>query len=229
MIPTDDFYLLRWSDVNPDNYSFDPEPILSIIKKVTNNVPPGVRNWEWGQSIEDHIDQAIVNQYGPWAAGWRFSTGEGSGRGGVVNAYCCPGHSILKIHPGNIAKKAAKGLSEWYDHLLQLKDLFKKLTPRIEDENVIALDLYSGCTHILTFVAKATGAEDCWASYVDKVLSWYMESLGVDVKTADEVAEKITEGKFKSWVVPEEETINQIASDFKKIVVPIILDKANRL
>lgn len=220
---------LNWGDVDPDTHDFDPESTLSIAINAIKSTSAGTISWP--HMVEDNIDRDFIDRYGSWATGWRFSIGEGGG-GGVVTAWCCPAHSVLCSSPDDdptsTAQKAAEGLQQWYEHLKQTKRLFEELVLNFDNESVAALDLYSAGARIIAFVANSTGTEDAWYAYAEKVLSWYLEYLGLDAKTANKVAANVVSGKFESWVAPDTEVIDQAASDLMSTVVPLILHQTKR-
>lgn len=222
-------YQLNWVDVDPGKHDFDPESTVSIAINAIKNTPAEIQNWP--QMVEENIDRDFIDRYGCWATGWRFSIGEGGG-GGVVTAWCCPSHSVVSSSPDDdpteTAQKAAEGLRQWYEHLKQIKGLFEELVLHFDDESAAALVLYSAGARIIAFVANSTGTEDAWYAYAEKALSWYLESLGFNSKTADNIAASVVSGKFESWVAPDTEIIDQTASNLTHTVVPLILPRANR-
>ena len=207
---------LNWIDVDPDLHSYNLESAIEIASNVIESSPHDGPLWK--ENIESKINQSFCDAFGEWANGWNFSKGEGSGNGGVVSAWCCPEHSIF-IENGIVdipvsAAKAAEGLQEWHTHLTHIKKIFMQSPFTLTDEQTAANDLYNAFTRIMSIVIVATGSEDEWFTYAEKVVSWYLEYLGFKVEQANLVAKQVIGGKFESWVKPDKETIHRVGHQF---------------
>jgi hypothetical protein len=216
---------LSWIDVDPDLHSYNPKTAKEIAVNVIESSPHEGPLWK--ENIENKIDQSFCDAFGSWAAGWKFSKGEGSGSGGVITSWCCPSHSILaendQVDIQGTAERAVNALIEWHNHLQHLKQYISQYPLILTDETTAGLELYNACTHIISYVVVATDAEDAWYAYAEQVLSWYLQFLGLTPEHADQIVKKVLSGKFESWVMPNKETVHNIAQQYKRSVLANIM------
>jgi hypothetical protein len=211
---------LNWTDVDPDKHGYNPETAVEIAANAINSTPKGKVYWK--KAVEDEIDRGFTESYGLWASGWRFSRGEGSG----------PEHSIKfnkkTVDVSATAKLAANGLNQWYEHLHIVKKFFQTIPLTLNDNTATALDLYSACPRIIAFVMEKTMYEDAWYDYAERVLSWYLEFLGVEIKTANQIANHALAGRFESWIKPSDDLIENVANDYMSSVLPYLTNQSDR-
>lgn len=191
-------HALRWSDVAPSAHPLPPlDPALTarLESAVASSRARGP------DAVEDALDGVLVAHAGPWASGWRWSTGEGSLGGGVVHAWCCPAHSVTPGDAG-VALRAVAALKEWRAWLERLETLFAALVPAEEE---LQARLVQATGVLLGEVAHATACEDAWYAHARQVLGWYLESHGAPAAKVEAAVEEATEGIFESWCdVPED-------------------------
>ncbi len=209
---------LNWIDVDPDLYNYDPDTAMEIVENVIKSSP--TEGPLWKGTIENEINQSFIQAFGKWASGWRFSRGGHNGCGGVIKEWCCPEHSIViendQVNMQATADHAVNALAEWQKHLKHLKQLFLQFPLSLLDKKSSARDINNACTRIIYYVIIATDAEDAWHNYAERVLSWYLEFMGIEVDEANQIAAKVSTGKFENWVKPDKEIINNIAHDYAR-------------
>lgn len=224
-------YHLTWTEVDPATRPFDSAETLCVVRAL---VPAGrtpVRpewkplpdrdeayaqyrklcdwshtvGWEWA----DAMSEALVERYGMWASGWRWSHDEGDLGGGPVGAWCCALHSITT--PEETLERVAAALCEWRDWLEFLGRCFDRYplgTLSAEDRR----DAWERATHqLILHTLDRTGSGDAWYAHCRQVLTWFLTRHGVDQDTAHTLVKDAIDGRFGSWTAPENKVVYAVA------------------
>jgi hypothetical protein len=198
---------LTWAEVDPDQHPFATEGLEALIAPLVPKVKPSEDDREDDSRWEDAITRALVGRYGRWACGWRWARGEGSVGGGVIQAWCCPSHSLST--PEETAKRAADGLLEWRAWLELLATRFAQFSTKGHSDSTKSLQL--AAARLITDVVERTDACDAWYGHCSQVLGWYLERGGSDTARAQELIQKAIGGRFESWIAPKKSIVTQIA------------------
>lgn len=209
---------LRWSDLDPTNRSFDAGPARTVAEEC---VLGGVRD---PSLVEASLDRALLAEYGAWAAGWRWATSEPGG-GGPVRGWCCPRDSILRSDdpgPTTTADRAVGALREWHGFLCDLAEIFRALR-----DATAAMPIEQAVEHaagrLLPVVLERTSNEDAWYQTFARVLRWYLESAGHPPERVQEAVDGVVEGRFESWVAPNDQTGRATCSELGREVAQSLL------
>ncbi len=172
----------------------------------------------WRASVEDALDVALQARFGPWSAGWRWARDEGSLGGGVVSAWCCEAHSVLRKGERDLAPtalRAAAGLADWRRWLEELAAWF------VADEGGvpphIVLERRAHAT--LALVVERTSAGDAWYTHAAQVLSWLLQHRGLTAARADDKVRAAIRGRFQSWSSPSDDDRTDIARSLRDDVM----------
>jgi len=184
--------LLSWADADPARHPFDVAAAPAVIRGLppAGDVPtrpaghpadPAVIRWAHteGAAWAQAMSLALVGHYGPWAAGWRWSGGEGDLDGGPVGAWCCPRDSMTT--PQATLAVVAAALGEWRLWLEDLAGRFTRFLPLVADPRAgIARDAWErAVAHLITVVVDRTEADSAWYSHAEQVLGWFLTAAGV--------------------------------------------------
>jgi len=200
---------LTWSDVDPKLHPFDPSPAYSIaLSRMPEKKPISDQEmWQIENDWEDSITRGLVEHYGRWATGWRWSTDEGSIGGGPVREWCCPRHSWTSSI--ETAKRVQSALVDWRNWIEQLSGRFAELAPNAEVNQTDAFKI--AVVVLVTDVVKRTAAGDAWYLHCQQVLGWYLELHAVSSERAAELIRDAIGGRFESWIAPEGDTVRDVA------------------
>ncbi len=118
---------LSWAEVDPARRRFDPETVPAVLAGVpsTAAVPAPHADRRLIDLWLETVTSALIEQYGTWVVGWRWSIGEGDFDGGVVSAWCCATDSITT--PDATRAAIAASVVEWHDWLVDLAERFGRL------------------------------------------------------------------------------------------------------
>ncbi|MQS16554.1 Fic family protein [Streptomyces kaniharaensis] len=209
---------LAWDDVDPARHPFDPESAareiraLGPARHVTHRPDPSctdatITDWGWtvAERWTDAMTLALVERFGGWAAGWRYSTGEGGLDGGPVGHWCCPRDSVTT--PKETIDRVAASLCEWREWLESLADRFEAypLDPAALDDQRILWE--RAVRNLVQQVVDRTGAESGWYGHCHEVLTWFLNRWGFE----PEPARQAIGGRFKSWTAPKLVLIDDVA------------------
>ncbi|MFI9765862.1 hypothetical protein ACIHJG_03210 [Streptomyces sp. NPDC052415] len=224
-------YHLTWAEVDPATHPFDPADALADIRALAPAAQVPVRpewkrladpdaasaqfrelcdwahtvGWEWA----DVMTGALVERYGIWATGWRWSHDEGDLGGGPVGAWCCTLHSMTT--PDETLERIAAGLCEWRDWLEFLGRFFDRypLSGLPADDR---RDVWERATHqLILHVLDRTGAGDAWYAHCRQVLTWFLTCHDIDPPTARTLVEEAIGGRFGSWTAPDGTVVTDVA------------------
>jgi hypothetical protein len=215
---------LTWAEVDPARHPFDREAVAATVHALgpAARVPrrpadPMERaNSRWGHGVArqwaDAMSQALVDSYGRWATGWRWSVGGADYDGGPVGAWCCPGHSVTS--PEETVDKVVAALCEWRDWLENLAAWFQAYPLDLADIEEQRPLWESVAKNLILQVVDHTGAESAWYGHCHMVLTWFLSHWGVAPEQAGDLVAQAISGRFQSWSGPD---------------LPLLLDVAERL
>ncbi|GAA0928934.1 hypothetical protein GCM10009558_107580 [Virgisporangium aurantiacum] len=171
--------------------------------------PPAPRaDWRLQDLWLENLTSGLVDRYGPWAAGWRWSVGEGDLDGGPVGSWCCFGHSVTT--PEATAATISAALVEWYDWLADLAERFDRFLPLPVGD----LDGWErAVAHLVTAVGDRTRYESAWYGCCEIALGWFLDAAGVGAARHGELLEHAIGGRFESWVEPPRSVVESVAGD----------------
>lgn len=167
------------------------------------------RGWD-PHTLEAAILAALADAVGPWSAAFTWSAGDG----GLVCAYCCPSHSLPgKGQDGRAAiTRVLDALDEWCVLVRALADTFDALHARTQALPVERA-LAEVANELALFVLDRNRASDAWYRGFAQLLTWYVDSIGLDARTLAPEIDRITEGRFTSWVAPSTEAREAAAEE----------------
>ncbi|CCK30416.1 hypothetical protein BN159_6037 [Streptomyces davaonensis JCM 4913] len=233
-------YHLTWTEVDPATHPFDSDEVLDVVRGLE---PPGrapVRpewrllkdrdeayaefrkvcdwshtvGWEW----VDDMTRALVDTYGTWASGWRWSHDEGDLGGGPVGSWCCALHSITT--PDETLDRVTAALREWRDWLEFLGRFFDRY-PLSQLSAEDRLDAWERATHqLILHSLDRTGSGDAWYAHCRQVLTWFLTRWDVDPATALTLVEDAIGGRFESWTAPENTLVTDVAEHLAASIEP---------
>ncbi|MEW2140428.1 Fic family protein [Streptomyces sp. NPDC005409] len=204
---------LSWGDVDPASHPFDPDAVAQVVhslgpaRRVPSRTDPDIDltrvNWahEVAKPWSDAMTYALVEHYGQWAAGWRWSNGEGDVDGGPVGSWCCGSHSITT--PQQTLGRVVAALCEWRDWLERLVEWFEAYPLNPETLAADRILWESAARNVILHVADWTGAESGWYGHCQQVLGWFLTYWGVAPETAENLVRQAVGGRFKSWTAPD--------------------------
>ncbi|MEV6833939.1 hypothetical protein AB0N17_05370 [Streptomyces sp. NPDC051133] len=122
---------LSWDEVDPARHPFDAAAAERVVRSLgparrvprrpdVHIVDPALYAWcrEKGEPWADAMSHALVEHYGRWTIGWRWSHDEGDFDGGPVGTWCCPRDSITT--PEETLDGVVAALCEWREWLERL-------------------------------------------------------------------------------------------------------------
>lgn len=183
-------------------------------------MPARDADWRLTDLWLETVTSALVEQYGLWVVGWRWSIGEGDLDGGVVSAWCCPSHSLSA--PAATCATIAAAVVEWHEWLVELAERFARFLPLPAD--LPTDDALAGweraVAHLVTAVGDRTQYESGWYTCCQTTLGWFLTAAGVEtVKEREELIEYAIGGRFTSWVEPSAEDVQAVAVDLALEVI----------
>jgi hypothetical protein len=216
-------WTLSWPDVDPARHPFDPAAAPAVIRGLppAATVPtrrPGhaadaaVIRWshEEGRRWCDAMSAALVEHYGPWASGWRWSAGEGDFGGGPVHGWCCPRDSMST--PAATLAVVAAALVEWRAWLEDLAARFDGFLPLPAGEEAALAAWERAVAQLVTVVVEGTGAEDAWYNLCGQVLDWFLTAAGVPEALRGHLVAEAIDGRFESWCEPPDDVVADVAA-----------------
>ncbi|WP_157545728.1 hypothetical protein [Hamadaea tsunoensis] len=207
---------LSWTDVDPAGRDPDPESVLATVTAVAAaaTVPARDADWRLRDLWLETVTRALVDRYGLWAVGWRWSTGEGDLDGGVVTAWCCSGHSLST--PDATAAAITAAVLEWHGWLVDLADRFGRFLPLPADD---PLDSWErAVAHRVTAVGDRTYYESGWYNCCRTALGWFLTAAGVESADRPGLIDHAV-GRFRSWAEPSSTDVRTIAELLAERVV----------
>ncbi|MGW1710924.1 hypothetical protein ACWCP8_37040 [Streptomyces sp. NPDC002206] len=158
------------------------------------------------------VTNLLVDRYDRWACGWHWAFGEGGG-GGVVTAWCCDPCS-LRDGPEAATANVVASLLEWRDWLEELAERFAELAPAADaDAEDRSWHVQRAATRLVTLVVDRTCTESGWHMLCERVLTWYLSSVGLEGEEASEMVKGAIGGRFKSWAEPSSVLVDAVGED----------------
>lgn len=215
---------LTWPQVDPARHAFDRLMAPAVIRSLppAAEVPSrpagsaadsGVIRWshDVGNAWADAMSMALVEHYGRWACGWRWSVGEGDFDGGPISTWCCP-RSSMSTREATLGVVAA-ALVEWRSWLEDLSERFGRflpIPPGAADD--VVLDVWErAVAHLVTVVVDRTGAESGWYRHCRQVLGWFLSAAGIPPEQHGRLLDDAIDGRFHSWSEPERLVVAEVA------------------
>lgn len=213
---------LGWDEVDPARHPFDSASAAVVVRSLgpARRVPrrpdvspadPAMRAWDsdvagpWA----DAMSYALVEQYGLWAAGWRWALDEGDFDGGPVGSWCCPPHSITT--PEETLARVTSALCEWRGWLESLAGRFEAypLDPVSVDDQRILWEC--AARNLIVQVTDRTGCGSGWYGHCHQVLTWFLSRWGLEPDAARRLVQEAVGGRFESWTGPDRVRIDDVA------------------
>ncbi|MGW3078612.1 Fic family protein [Kitasatospora sp. NPDC001132] len=219
---------LTWDEVDPAGHPFDRASAAQVVhslgpaRRVPSRLDPNLDltkvNWAWevAKPWSDAMTHVLIERYGRWAAGWRWSLGEGDVDGGPVGNWCCGSHSITT--PEQTLDHVAAALCEWRDWLEHLAQWFEAYP--LDPQTLVADRILweRAARNLILQVADRTGAESGWYGHCQQVLGWFLSYWGVAPELAERLGRQAVGGRFKSWTAPDTVLAEDIA---ERLVGPL--------
>lgn len=203
---------LRWRDVDPRGRTFDVSAARAIAERhvrwavgddLRRRAPLPGRDREL---VEAAIDRDLLAYYGAWIGGWRWSADE-PGCGGPMRAWCCASDSILAREDGAATiDRVVAAVTAWHAFLVELARRFDEL--RVETGGRCGADaIEQAAAALLPDVIAWTDASDAWYATFARILSWYLETVGLDGEDIEAAVNDVASGRFASWIAPSDEVV----------------------
>ncbi|MFI5984009.1 hypothetical protein ACIBEA_24375 [Streptomyces sp. NPDC051555] len=210
---------LTWAEVDPLRHPFalDDDAAEELARLVAPLVPSPEVVEERRFRAMDPVTELMASRYGRWACGWNWSVGEGDVDGGVVDAWCCAGHTVTT--PDATAPLAVAALLEWRDWIEDLAERFSALAPPSRSDASCDVDPWyweRACTRLVTVVADRTRAESAWYGHCKQVLGWFLAYSGIDEERARDIVDASISGRFGSWSSPDVVVVDAVSSRFAR-------------
>ncbi|WP_259464992.1 Fic family protein [Streptomyces sp. TLI_171] len=221
-------FRLAWEDVDPAGHPFDPDRVAQVVhtvgpaRRVPSRTDPDLDltrvNWAWDVAgpWADAMTYVLVQHYGPWISGWRWSRGEGDIDGGPVGNWCCASHSITTEQ--ETLDRVVAAVREWREWLERLAARFEAYPLDPEDLASDPVLWERTAHHLILQVADFTGAESGWYGHCEQVLGWFLTYWGVAPERAAQLVDRAVGGRFKSWTAPDAALVEDIA---QRLVGPL--------
>ncbi|WP_042380372.1 Fic family protein [Streptacidiphilus melanogenes] len=213
---------LSWDEVDPTRHPFDGSAAEHVIRSLgpARRVPrrPDVRfadpvmaAWtsDTAKPWADAMSHALVERYGRWTVGWRWSHDEGDFDGGPIGNWCCPRDSVT--NPQETLPRVLAALLEWRGWLEDLAGSFDAYPLDLASavENRILWEL--AARKLILQVADRTGGGSGWHRHCRQVLGWFLNRWGVASDVAEGLVAEAVGGRFRSWSGPDAVTVEEVA------------------
>ncbi|MFF8018017.1 hypothetical protein [Streptomyces sp. NPDC007929] len=181
---------LSWDEVDPARHPFDAASAARVVRSLgpARCVPrrpdvafadPVMGAWSWGEARlwADAMSQALVERYGRWAAGFRWSHDEGDFDGGPVGHWCCPRDSITTAE--ETLTRVTAALCEWRAWLESLAgwiDAYPLDLENVEDDRLL---WDRAARNLILQVTDRTGCGSGWHRHCHQVLTWFLDRWAV--------------------------------------------------
>ncbi|WP_250006793.1 hypothetical protein [Actinoplanes sp. M2I2] len=199
---------LAWADVDPRERDFEPATVATVVAGLVTakNLPARDADWRLRDLWLENVSAGLTERYGLWAAGWRWSVGEGDLDGGPVANWCCFPHSATT--PEGTATAVAAALIEWREWLEDTAERFDRFLPLAADD----LDGWErAVAHLVTAVGDRTQYESAWYGCCTTVLGWFLEAAGIAADRREGLLDHAIGGRFDSWVEPDRTVVASVA------------------
>ncbi|MGV9451013.1 hypothetical protein [Streptomyces sp. NPDC003635] len=234
-------YDLTWPELDPATHPFDRAEALAVVRSLGPAPRVPVRperkktshpdeasaeyaklckwsydeGWAWTKAMTE----ALVERYGAWTTGWRWSHDEGDLGGGPVGAWCCSLHSIST--PDETLERVARALCEWRDWLEFLARCFDRYPLDTAETDEDRREIWDRATQrLILHSLDRTGSGDAWYAHAAHVLTWFLTRWNVDRDTAWTLVKEAIGGDFKSWTAPETTEVDQVSERLAAALAP---------
>ncbi|BAL88295.1 hypothetical protein AMIS_30750 [Actinoplanes missouriensis 431] len=200
--------ILDWADVDPRTREFDPATVTAVVAGLVTpeNLPAQGADWRLQDLWLENVSIGLTERYGSWAAGWRWSVGEGDLDGGPVTAWCCLPHSVTS--PEETAATVGAALIEWHEWLAETAERFDRFLPLAPGD----LDGWErAVAHLVTAVGDRTQYESAWYGCCLTVLGWFLDAAGIARGEQQRMLDHAIGGRFASWVEPDPTLVASVA------------------
>jgi hypothetical protein len=213
---------LNWDEVDPDRHPFDDASVAQVVSSLgpAQCVPrrpdlpaadPAITAWsrDIARPWADAMSHALVEHYGRWAVGWRWSHDEGDFDGGPIGNWCCPRDSITT--PRETLDRAVAALCEWRGWLTSLAGWFESypLDPEALDDQRILWE--PAVRTLIVQVVDRTGCGSGWHGHCRQVLTWFLARWSFAPQVADDLVRQAIGGRFLSWTEPDTAVVDEVA------------------
>ncbi|MEU0177190.1 hypothetical protein ABZ178_28175 [Streptomyces massasporeus] len=194
-----------WDEVDPARHPFDAASAARVVRSPgparcvprRPDVPfadPAMGAWSWGEARlwADAMSQALVEQYGRWAAGFRWSHDEGDFDGGPVGHWCRPRDSITT--PEETLTRVVAALCEgrgWLESLAGWIDAYPLDLETVEDDRLM---WDRAARNLILQVTDRTGCGSGWHGHCRQVLTWFLDRWAVAPDVTEELVEQAIGG-----------------------------------
>ncbi|GAB3007828.1 Fic family protein [Saccharothrix stipae] len=222
MIPDLTPRFLSWDEVDPSRHPFDPLSAAQVVSSLgpAQSVPRrpdlpsadmAMIDWGRGEGTDwaDAMSHALVEHYGHWAVGWRWSIGEADLDGGPVGNWCCPRDSITT--PEETLARVVAALCEWREWLESLAGWFEAYPlelAAVEDQR-IQWEIVA--RKLILHVVDRTEGDSGWHGHCRQVLIWFLDRWHVAPAVAEDLVDQAIGGRFHSWVSPDAVLVDDVA------------------
>ncbi|MGW2185259.1 Fic family protein [Streptomyces sp. NPDC001719] len=157
----------------------------------------------------DAMSHALVQCYGRWVVGWRWSHDEGDFDGGPVGNWCCPRDSVTR--PRETLARVVAALCEWRGWLESLAgwiEAYPLELAAVEDQRIL---WECAARNLILQVVDRTGCGSGWHGHCRQVLAWFLSRWGVAPDVAQSLVEQAIGGRFLSWAGPDTVLVDDVA------------------
>ncbi|GLV88356.1 hypothetical protein Slala03_80450 [Streptomyces lavendulae subsp. lavendulae] len=213
---------LCWDDVDPARHPFDSHSAEQVVRTLgparcvptRPDVPFADRvmaDWTRVEATPwaDAMSYALVERYGRWAVGWRWSHDEGDFDGGPVGHWCCPRDSITT--PEETRPRVIAALCEWREWVESLAGWFEAYPLDLEEVEEQRILWECAARSLILQVTDRTGCGSGWYGHCRQVLTWFLSRWGVAPDVAEELVEQAIGGRFRSWTGPDTVVVDDVA------------------
>jgi hypothetical protein len=210
---------LTWAEADPHRHAFELDE--DAAGRLAQRVAPMLPGTEAARRDRlrslDAVTGYLVRRYGRWACGWNWSKGESDIDGGVVDAWCCTGHSVTTADA--TAPLVVAALGEWHGWLSELAEWFEALAPPAAASSPVDPRPWErACAWLVTAVAERTEAQSGWYGHCMQVLGWYLTCHGFAEDQARRLVEATASGWFEIWTAPDELAVYAVSTRFATAV-----------
>ncbi|MER5829975.1 cell filamentation protein Fic [Streptomyces sp. NPDC002130] len=231
MIPALAPGFLSWDEVDPARHPFDAASAAQVVHSLgparcvprRPDVPfadPAMSTWDRDEATlwADAMSHALVEHYGRWAAGWRWSHDEGDFDGGPVGHWCCPRDSITT--PEETLTRVVAALCEWRAWLESLAGWIEAypLDLRTVEDDRILWD--RAARNLILQVTDRTGCGSGWHGHCRQVLTWFLDRWNVAADVAGKLVDRAIGGRFESWTGPDHTLVDDVAERLARSLRP---------
>lgn len=215
-------FYLTWDEADPARHPFDFASASQVVHALgparrTPSRPdisvadPAMNDWSWdtARPWADAMSHALVERYGRWAVGWRWSQGEGDFDGGPVGSWCCVRDSITTSR--ETLARVVTALCEWREWLESLAGWFEAYPLSLASAADQRILWERAARNLILHVIDRTGGESGWYGHCDQVLTWFLSRWEVAPDTAREMVEQAIGGRFESWTSPDAALVEDVA------------------